>query len=185
MHRHRLRREDLEDCYGQATLELLAYVKAGGRFASRSHMANKLELRFLSRARDRRRALGGRSPMQSAIERADRLDHTDGVGIDLVDGGIGVEALVLLREELHSLGRLARRLSPDQRRVLASQIAGESCADFCRTSGWSREKYRKVAQRARAGLRSLLADEDAAVPSAAARSELSVGPIYADVTPHT
>ncbi len=29
-YRHRLRKEDLEDCYGQATLELLAQARAGG-----------------------------------------------------------------------------------------------------------------------------------------------------------
>ncbi len=33
VHRHRLSREDLEDCFSQATLELLAGVGAGGRFA--------------------------------------------------------------------------------------------------------------------------------------------------------
>ena len=30
VHRHRLRKEDLEDCYSQATLELLAQARAGG-----------------------------------------------------------------------------------------------------------------------------------------------------------
>jgi DNA-directed RNA polymerase specialized sigma24 family protein len=165
---------------------LLARVKTGGgAFASRSHIGHALELRFLSRARDRRRAIGGRSPMQSAIEQADRLDQADGVGGELVDGGIGVEALVILREELRGIGRLVSRLSLDQRRVLASQLSGESCADFCRVSGWSREKYRKVAQRARAGLRRLIAAEDSAVPAAGAASESPTGPIYADVTPHT
>jgi hypothetical protein len=34
VHRHRLRPEDLEDCHSQATLELIAHVKAGGSFAS-------------------------------------------------------------------------------------------------------------------------------------------------------
>ncbi len=34
VHRHRLRPQDLEDCYSQATLELLVHVRAGGRFAS-------------------------------------------------------------------------------------------------------------------------------------------------------
>jgi hypothetical protein len=34
VHRHRLRAEDLEDCYSQATLELLAHARRGGRFAS-------------------------------------------------------------------------------------------------------------------------------------------------------
>ena len=28
-YRHRLRKEDLEDCFGQATLELLAQARAG------------------------------------------------------------------------------------------------------------------------------------------------------------
>ena len=33
-HRFRLRREDLEDCYSQATLELVAHTRSGGAFAS-------------------------------------------------------------------------------------------------------------------------------------------------------
>jgi hypothetical protein len=33
VHRHRLRHEDLEDCYSQATLELIAHVRAGRSFA--------------------------------------------------------------------------------------------------------------------------------------------------------
>ena len=33
-HRHRLRREDLEDCYSQATLELLTNARAGRRYAN-------------------------------------------------------------------------------------------------------------------------------------------------------
>jgi hypothetical protein len=68
--RFRLRLEDLEDCYSQATLELIALVRNGGAFANRLHVANALELRFLSRVRDRRRALCGRSPMQAALETA-------------------------------------------------------------------------------------------------------------------
>src|SRR6201999_4358678 len=73
VHWRRLRIDDLEDCYSQATLELIAYVKAGGWFAGRAHIGNALELRFVSRVRDRRRALGGRSPIQAALERADKL----------------------------------------------------------------------------------------------------------------
>ncbi len=34
VHGHRLRKEDLEDCYSQATLELLAHARRGGRFFS-------------------------------------------------------------------------------------------------------------------------------------------------------
>jgi hypothetical protein len=33
VYRYQLRPEDLEDCYGQATLELVAFVRRGGRFA--------------------------------------------------------------------------------------------------------------------------------------------------------
>ncbi len=36
------------------------------------------------------------------------------------------------------------------------------CAQFCERFGWSKEKYRKVAQRARARLRELLAIEETA-----------------------
>jgi hypothetical protein len=34
VHRHRLRPEDLEDCYGQATLELIVLARRGRAFAS-------------------------------------------------------------------------------------------------------------------------------------------------------
>jgi hypothetical protein len=40
VHRHRLRREDLEDCYSQACLELVAHARKGGAFADRLHIAN-------------------------------------------------------------------------------------------------------------------------------------------------
>ena len=35
-----------------------------------------------------------------------------------------------------------------------------SCAQFCGQFGWSKEKYRKVSQRARARLRELLSSEE-------------------------
>ena len=47
-HRFRLRREDLEDAYGQATLELMQRARRGEAFASRAHILNALEQRFLS-----------------------------------------------------------------------------------------------------------------------------------------
>ncbi|HEX8715194.1 MAG TPA: hypothetical protein VF706_06450 [Solirubrobacteraceae bacterium] len=154
-HRFRLRREDLEDCYSQATLELLAQALSGGTFASRRHIANVIELRFLSRVRDRRRALSGRSPMLAALEQAAPLDPAAESGVDVLDESAAVERLVLLREELRELERLARELTADQRLALASQLAGESVGAFCRRSGWSPEKYRKVGQRARLRLRDL------------------------------
>ena len=89
---------------------------------------------------------------------------------------------MILREELRRLSRLVGRLSADQRRVLASQVGGESCAQFCSRHMWSREKYRKVAQRARARLHELMSEAD--VPSAEPRSEEHVGPTY-EITPPT
>ena len=59
-HRFRLRKEDLEDCYSQATLELIGQVHRGARFAGRTHLARVLEQRFVSRIHDRRRAISGR-----------------------------------------------------------------------------------------------------------------------------
>jgi DNA-directed RNA polymerase specialized sigma24 family protein len=161
-HRHRLRAEDLEDCYSQATLELLSCVQAGRRFAGRAHLANALELRFVSRIRDRRRALSGRSPLSAALEQALPL----GVGveheIEVVDRRAEVHRQVALRLELELLLELAAGLTADQRLALAGQLAEIECAELCRRFGWSSEKYRKVAQRGRARLRALLEAEYAA-----------------------
>lgn len=171
VHRHRLRRDDLEDCYSQATLELISGVRGGRAFASRRHAANALELRFLSRVRDRRRALGGRSPIQAALERAASLAGGGDEQLEPIDAHASVESLVLAREELRALGRALRELTDDQRRVIASQFADEDCDACCRRLGWTREKYRKVAQRARARLRRSMASRElAAVPSRAGAS---------------
>jgi hypothetical protein len=156
VHRHRLRWEDLEDAYSQATLELVAHVRDGGVFANRIHAGNALELRFLSRIRDRRRAVSGRSPMQAALEQATSLGSAGDAEIEITDARATVETVVALRDELREISRLARLLTPDQRLALGSQLAGESCSAFCSRSGWSREKYRKVGQRARARLRQLM-----------------------------
>src|SRR5271165_1473650 len=45
VHRHRLRIEDLEDCYSQATLELMQRARSGTPFASHSHIAAAIEQR--------------------------------------------------------------------------------------------------------------------------------------------
>jgi hypothetical protein len=169
--RHRLRREDLEDCYSQATLEMLMRVRGGGTFANRRHLGNALELRFQSRIRDRRRAISGRSPMQAALETAVPLQIVGEAGVEIADASSEVEQLVMLRLELRRLGVLARELTSDQRLVLASQVAAGSREEFCREHGWSFEKYRKVGQRARVRLRSLLELEGADVPPAVRQSE--------------
>jgi DNA-directed RNA polymerase specialized sigma24 family protein len=162
--RYRLRREDLEDCFSQATLELIAHARRGGVFADRSHLGNVLELRFMSRVRDRRRALGGRSPAQAALETAMSLGCAGIEETAIVDRRAELERLVILREDLRRIESLARRLTPDQRLVLASQLGPIGCRDFCAQFGWTPEKYRKVAQRARARLRRLMAADDANVP---------------------
>jgi DNA-directed RNA polymerase specialized sigma24 family protein len=184
VHRHRLRAEDLEDCYSQATLELVAHARRGGRFASRLHLANTLEQRFVSRIRDRRRALSGRSPMQAALEAAMSLDCVT-EEIDIVDVRAELETLVILRHDLRRVRALAQQLSVDQRLVLAAQVGQVSPADFCRLHDWSLEKYRKVAQRARARLRSLMALDESSVPPAAGRSEGKTGTLYEPLSPHS
>jgi DNA-directed RNA polymerase specialized sigma24 family protein len=180
-HGYRLCREDLEDCYSQATLELLVRIKRGGGFASRAHIANALEQRLLSRIHDRRRALSGRSPMEAAIASALPLVGCEVVA-DIVDARANVERLALSRHDLRRVGRIWCQLSADQRLVLEDQLWCETeCREFCRTHGWSAEKYRKVAQRARARLTRLLAGEsladvtDRPVPVAANRSDQRTG----------
>jgi DNA-directed RNA polymerase specialized sigma24 family protein len=185
VHRHRLRKEDLEDCYSQATLELVTHARRGGRFAGPRHLANTLEQRFVSRIRDRRRALSGRSPMQAALEAAMPLDGATDEHVDIVDVRAELETLVILREDLRRVRALAQRLTDDQRLVLAAQVGQVSPGDFCRIHDWSLEKYRKVAQRARTRLMSLMALEETGVPSAAAPSEGETGTLYEPISPHS
>jgi len=154
-HRHRLRHEDLEDCFSQATVELLGRARAGDAWASAGQLAVHLERRFLARIYDRLRAIRGRSLGQAVLEGALALGCLNVVH-DVPDARCGVEELAMLRLELRGVPRLARELTPDQRLVLVCQVALQmSCGEFCQTYGWSREKYRKVAQRARARLRCL------------------------------
>jgi DNA-directed RNA polymerase specialized sigma24 family protein len=166
-HRFRLRREDLEDCYRQATLELVVHTRSGGAFASRLHLGRVLEQRFRSRVGDRRRALAGRSPMQAALEAAIPLGCAGEQEIEVADARAELEVLVVLRHELRRVQQVARQLTPDQRLVLAAQVGQLTPAEFCLRYGWSPEKYRKVAQRARARLRRLMAVDGPSVPPAA------------------
>jgi DNA-directed RNA polymerase specialized sigma24 family protein len=158
VHRHLLRFDDLEDCYSQATVELVAQARGGSlRYRSRAHLRNTLKLRFASRIADRRRALGGRSPAQAMLDGALSLGSASERGWEIADPCADVERRAMLRLQLRSLERAARALTPDQRFVLACQIGLQMDAEeFCRRFGWSPEKYRKVAQRARSRLRRLL-----------------------------
>ena len=176
-HRHRLRKEDLEDCYSQATLELLAQARGrdGVAFSTRVHMANVLEQRFVSRIHDRLRALRGRSPAQAVLDRA--LPLGDGAnGIEVADVRAEIERLVMLRLDLRSLGRVIGELTPDQRLVLVSLAGAEmECVEFCERHGWSKEKYRKVSQRARSRLRELLEGCEETFPRRVSRLGAAVG----------
>jgi DNA-directed RNA polymerase specialized sigma24 family protein len=176
VHRHRLRLEDLEDCYSQATLELLADARRGSRYASRRDVETAIERRFVSRIQDRRRALSGRSPIQAALERSLSLATMSEQDVDIVDARAELETLVFTRLELRRVEALISELTPDQRLVLISQVAlGMARAEFCRRYGWSPEKYRKVAQRARARLGRLMSSDEPAVPGVSGRSEEGTG----------
>jgi DNA-directed RNA polymerase specialized sigma24 family protein len=185
-HRQRLRREDLEDCFSQATFELVVQARNGVSFSSRQHLANVIEQRFLSRIHDRRRALSGRSPMQAAMETAISIGVAEEAKIEIVDMRADPELLAILRHDLRRLQALVIHLSPDQRLVLACQIGLQmSRGEFCRRHGWTTEKYRKVAQRARARLRALIALDEVRVPLAPRASEGELGTAYDHLSPHS
>lgn len=173
-----LRREDLEECHAQATLELLAQVRRGYTFASEAHIANTLELRMVSRIRDLRRAIAGRSPIRAALACALPVAPGEPGDPPLVDRRADLEALVMMRSELRRIVAAANELSADQKLVLVHQIAGGGCAAFCKCHGWSAEKYRKVAQRARARLREVIDSDAGAVPSHARAAVQKPGPAY-------
>ena len=173
VHRHRLRREDLEDAFSQASLELVVLARAGRAFASRGHIANALEQRFLARVQDRRRAISGRSPIAAALEGAVPFGASDD-GIELADERVDPLRIVIAREELARLRAHIGSLTRDQRIVLGSQLSDTSCEEVCAAEGWTREKYRKVAQRARGRLR-LLMGADGAVPVRGDGSEEAQG----------
>jgi hypothetical protein len=212
MHSHRLGREELEDCYSQATLELLARARrphqsaktigsqSGGPFAGSEHIANALDQRLRSRIQDRQRALGGRSPIEAAMAAAVPLlapcEDRAGVCGLLVDERADVVRIALLREELGRIARFSRELTRDQRLLLTSQVGGDQTpAAFCAQHGWSLEKYRKVGQRARACLSALLAADSvdhirptvyarpAAVPLTAGGRINTQGPVYENHSP--
>ena len=137
-------------------------------FVSEAHIANALEQRFLSRISDRRRALSGRSPIQAATHAALRpiVDQEGGAEASPVaavaDPVADVAARLAERDDVRRLRELADELTADQRLVLACQVALDmDCQEFCARFGWSAEKFRKVAQRARARLRVLVADYEA------------------------
>lgn len=154
-YRHWLRPEDLEDCYSQAALELIVRSqRPDGGLQSDAHIANALEQKFLSRIHDRRRALSGRSGIETALDSARQFGEPSHGGMDVADLSAGTQERVAGRLELRRVQKAAEQLTDDQRLVLACQVALDmNCREFCACSGWSPEKYRKVAQRGRAKLK--------------------------------
>jgi hypothetical protein len=73
----------------QATLELVTRSRRTP-FVSYQHILNSLEQKFLSRIEDRRRAIGGRSPIETAIARAVPVDSPDHGARELEDRGAAV-----------------------------------------------------------------------------------------------
>ena len=89
--------------------------------------------------------------MAAALEGALPLGGPGEREVEVVDPRAEVHPLVAHRLQLQRVVELAPLLSDDQRLVLACQVAlGMSRAEFCERFGWSFERYRKVAQRARA-----------------------------------
>jgi len=154
----RLRFEDLEDCYSQATLELVVRARRSP-FANADHVKNALEQKFVSRINDRRRALAGRSGIEAALANAISVDGSDAAIYEIEDRSAGVERHVELHADIRRLREVIGDLSLDQRLVLYSQVNLQMDANvFCEHYGWSKEKFRKVAQRARAKLRLLVTE---------------------------
>ena len=152
LHSYRLRRADLEECLGQAALEVLVAIRRGRRFSCERHARAALEQRFLSRIADQQRAVAGRSPLRAALERAARVD--DDSTRDLPDRSADLDRRVLERERITAIARSTDGLSPAERLVIGTQLGLPlDAASVCVAAGWSREKYRKTAQRARERLR--------------------------------
>jgi len=123
--------------------------------------------------------------MQAALEAAVSLGGAGEQEVEVVDVRAELERLVMLRHDLGRVQQAARELTPDQQLVLASQVGlQQSSAEFCRLTGWTPGKYRKVAQRARARLRRLAAVDEPDVPSAVGCRKGEQGPTYGHSSPH-
>jgi DNA-directed RNA polymerase specialized sigma24 family protein len=149
VYRFKASREDLEDIYSQAVIELLARAERDPTLTSADHIRRALRQKFESRILDHHRAVAGRSPATHARARTRPLDGTLDQRVGDRDG---LDHLVA-RETLRELAAAIRELTPDQQLVLASQLNGETPRDCCGHTGWTIDKYRKTAQRARARLR--------------------------------
>jgi DNA-directed RNA polymerase specialized sigma24 family protein len=136
-------RQDLEDVYSQATLELLARAKRGPTLRTRAHVRNALRQKFADRVLDEQRARAGRSPAADGRAHAQPLDDA---WRELVNDRDAPTQLIAL-EEVAELRDAISGLTSDQRLVLSSQLAGEPPRDCRKRAGWSNEKYRLCRRR--------------------------------------
>ena len=176
-HRHRLRKEDLEDCYSQATLELLAQARGGGAGSPAARTWRTCSSSASSRASTTAAArCAGAARAGRAGERA-AVGRRRGGDVEVADVRAEVEQA---RDAADGPAQpAAGRARADPRSAAGShqQVdSGMDCAEFCRRFGWSKEKYRKVAQRARARLRELLASEEGRGQGARAGESRPAGP---------
>jgi DNA-directed RNA polymerase specialized sigma24 family protein len=129
-------REDLEDLYSQAVLELLARAERDPTLTSADHIRRALRQKFDSRILDHHRAVAGRSPATHARARtrplADALDQR-------VGDRDGLDELVA-RETLRELAAAIRQLTPDQQLVASQVYVDMGASEFCTRHGWSVEK---------------------------------------------
>lgn len=157
VNRAKLPREELEDCFTQATLELV--VRARRSPLRRTCMPPTRLSRSSLRGSPTgcaRSAGAARSPRSCAAPHRSTTSTPDNEPLVAVDHAARVEPQALARHDLRALRELAGEPTDGQRLVLACQVSlGMDCAEFCTRYGWSAEKFRKVAQRARAKLRAL------------------------------
>jgi DNA-directed RNA polymerase specialized sigma24 family protein len=146
-------REDLEDLFSQAILELLKRARRDSALNTPGHVRNALRQKFASRIVDHRRALAGRS---AAAHIGTRTCPLELVAEQLV-GSQDTARYVLAREEIRAVTHAMGGLTRDQRLVISSRLNGESPSQCCERTGWTIAKYRKLSQRARARLRTLSA----------------------------
>ncbi len=121
------RREDLEDLFSQAVLELLARARRDPTLSTAAHVRNAVRQKFASRVVDHHRAVAGRSTAANARSHACPLALVAERVPDMHDT---VRELIE-REELRELAAAMRTLSPDQRHVLSSQMGGEPPGECC------------------------------------------------------
>jgi DNA-directed RNA polymerase specialized sigma24 family protein len=160
VHRGALRADDLEDCYAQATLELVYRLRHGPPFHSAQHIQHALTQKLRSRINDRQRAIAGRSPITHALERAATLHDLPTVLAARED----TPTQALARHELAQIRSASAQLRPRAQQLLAGAQIGLSTGQLAQVLDLPTETARKALQRARAQTLALVRDPDRSAP---------------------